>query len=455
MSPGESVSHPDLGNGKLLATQSRGGSVIAHVDFGYMREWVAASELRTPDGANLSDASEPATPSPGEAGVAPLSESVVAARGAVVALRLGQIHERDVLQLSVGTEGIQEQLEKLVQSAADRKPCSVLIQGGYGSGKTHLLTMLSAVAAKRGLALAAVLLDGEGTSLTEPNSLLSNILRSIVYPGEVAPVGLKHRFAQFAGAKLSDDVLRRAGKVGETIRAFSTDALAVPELTDVLEDYLSLQLAATHARQKVAQLGYRAYLPTVRAWTVAKRPARFCQLLTEWAEFATATGAKGLVVVFDELDVEYGLSVGRSQHMREMRRRRQELLRGLHATFDRRRRVPLLVAFGSAPTADEIELESDPVRDVSRLLPRTKVIDALEPSARDLRELGRRLRLLHARAYGNDRSPDESGSLTDMINDFAERGLAEDLNPTPRRFVRGVLELLDVATHSGSARGGR
>ena len=455
MSPGDSVSHSELGNGKLLATQSRAGSVIAHVDFGYMREWVAADELKTPDGADLPDATEGARPSTGVAGITPLSDPVAAARGAVVALRLGQIRERDVLQLSVGTERIQEQLEELVQSAADRKPCSVPIRGAYGSGKTHLLTMLSAVAAARGLALAAVLLDGEGTSLTEPNGLLSNILGSIRYPGEVAPVGIKHRFAPFARERLSDDVLRRAGMVGETIRAFSTDALADPELTDVLEDYLSLQLAATHARQRVGKLGYGVYLPTVRAWAVADRPSRFCQMLTEWAEFATVTGAKGLVVVFDELDVEYGLSVGYSRRVREMRRRRQALLGELHAALDRRRRVPLLVAFGSAPVADEIEVENDPVGDIRRLLPRTKVIDALEPSAGDLRELGRRLRLLHARAYGDGVSPDEGESLTGMINDFAARGLAEDLNPTPRRFVRGVLELLDIATHSGLPCGGR
>lgn len=418
-----------------------------------MREWVNAAELKTQDGKDLAHATESTKPSTDDSALAPLPESVAAARGAVVALRLGQIRQRDVLKLSVGTERVQQQLEELVQSAAGWKPCSVLIKGAYGTGKTHLLTILSAVAAARGLAMAAVILDGEGTSLTEPNSLLTNILGSMRYPDEVAPVGIKHRFAPFARAYLADDVLRRAGMVGETIRAFSVDALADPELTDVLEDYLSLQLAATHARQRVAGLGYGVHLPTVRAWAVAERPSRFCQMLTEWAEFAAATGAKGLVVVFDELDVEYGFSVGYSQRVRKMRQRRQALLGELHSALDRRRRVPLLVAFGSAPVADEIGIENDPVGDIRRHLPRTKIIDAIEPSAKDLRELGRRLRLLYARAY-DDMSPDESGSLTEMIHDFADRGLGGHLNPTPRRFVRGVLELLDVATNSGSVPGG-
>ena len=373
---------------------------------------------------------------------------MAAARSAVVALRLGQVREQDVLDLSVGTRDIERQLDALVRATADRKPCSVLIQGAYGSGKTHLLTMLSALAGKQGLATATVLLDGESRSLTDPNRLLPSILGSMKFPGEVAPTGIKHRFAPFAGATLSEDVERRAGVVGETIKAFSADSLAVPELTDVLEDFLSLELSATNARRQIGRLGYGANLPTVRAWAVDDRPSRFCHLLAQWAEFATVSGAKGLVVVFDELDVEYGLTVGYSARVREMRRRRQALLRELRAALDRRRRVPLLVAFGSAPAAGEVDLQNDPVEDVRRLLPRTTVIDAVEPKARHLRELGRRLRLLYGRAYERVAATDEK-KIARLIDEFAATGMAREISPTPRRFVRGAIELLDVVVHSG------
>ena len=343
MSPGESVRHPQFGNGRLLAVQSRGGNLAAHVDFGYMREWVLVAELKGQDGRDLpNDAKQPPRTTSSRIGVKPLAKGVAAARSAIIALRLGQIREGDVVSLSVGTDDVQNQLKEFVKSAAKRRSCSVLIRGAYGSGKTHLLTMLSAIAAKRGLALASVLLDGEGTSMSEPNSLLSSILRSLRYPDEVAPAGIKHRLGPFARKRIGEDVKRRAGIVGETIRGFPAEALSIPELTDVLEDYLSLQLSATDARRQVGRLGFGTYLPTVRAWRVAKRPARFCKLLTEWAEFVTVTGAKGLVVVFDELDVEYGVSVGYSAAARAVRERRQALLRSLHATLECDERVVAL-----------------------------------------------------------------------------------------------------------------
>ena len=91
----------------------------------------------------------------------------------------------------------------------------------------------------------------------------------------------------------------------------------------------------------------------MKAWRLDERPERFCDLLKEWAGFCTLTGAKGLAVVFDEVDVEYATRCG-------------GLRSALLETFDSllRESCPILLAFGSAPASDEVGDANDAVQDL-------------------------------------------------------------------------------------------
>lgn len=154
MKLGDGIQHPELGNGTVVAVCAKGGQDGAEVDFGYMTERISAAEL----GAQFADGVEsipPDLPIPEGGGHSELRDlsqmpnDQVDARRGVLALKLGQVLEEHVLQLSTGTEKVQADLEAIVSRALQRQACSVLIEGAWGSGKTHVLTMLSAIASAR------------------------------------------------------------------------------------------------------------------------------------------------------------------------------------------------------------------------------------------------------------------------------------------------------------------
>ena len=270
MRPGDSVRHPELGAGTIVEVHARGGHIGARVNFGYLTDWVPATELGIDlvsfgPSRNLGDASpEEATPT------ATLSDAVVNARRGVLALKLGQVLEQHVLQLSTGTETVQGKLETIVSRAMKRQAQAVLVEGAWGSGKTHLLTMLRAIATSTGMATASVILDGDDVRLSEPMRLMAAVLESLRYPGEAVPGGIGGRLGQLRRSVIPWNLRSRgARRIAEVVGLLPVEAFDEPEILEILEGYLMLSLPATQARTALLQHGYRGVpLPWVRLFFI-------------------------------------------------------------------------------------------------------------------------------------------------------------------------------------------
>ena len=445
MRTGEEIFHPALGRGTVAEIGARGGQPAALVDFGYAKSWVTAAEL----GKDIA----PEPPEPPSSAPHGLPGAVVEARRGVLALRLGQILESDVRELSAGTEDIEAEMEALVSRASQGRPGFLLVEGAWGSGKTHLLTMLNAVAASKEMASCGVILDGAGLRLSDPMKLMAALLASLKYPGEPAPRGLRDRLVLYRQAGRRPEA--RLTLVEQAVRALPEvpkSALDDAEALEVLEDYFCLASSATAARDKLMFLGYgRVPLPSMAARMVDDRPMQFYQLLRSWVEFVVTTGTKGLVLTFDELDVEYASTKGWSQARRKEKERRAALLSALarsvgRAVNSRAPRLPLVVAFGSAPGSGEGASEDDPVRDLQKHLGPAglKVVSAPRPDLTQVRSLGRRLLELYARAYPGWTARVARDEIEKRLDALA-RGHLDGLSPVTRNFVRRALELLDVA----------
>jgi len=442
---GDSIRHPKLGQGTVVSICTRSGRPGVEIDFGYMSEWVGFDELgvngwgEAEEAVNVSLTEAGATAPTGRAKTLP--KGVVAARRGVLALKLGQIIEEHVLELSTGTDAIQEELERIVSDVVSRRPRSVLFKGSYGAGKTHLLTMLSALAANQKMATASVILDGEGVALSDPMSLLEALLATLRYPGDAVPVGISRRAAALRRGARYRDVRNRLGfRLAHALFETPADAFDDPEIVEVLEAYLSLTLSASQARHRLRCFGYRSItLPSMKARTIDERSERFCELLRGWTEFCTLTGAKGLVLVLDEVDVEYGSTVWRS----ELRRRRSMLLKALDELG--KKDVPLLLAFASAPAGHDVAPENDAVVDLVEKIGGIDLeVEVPLPTAAQMKELARRLQGLYERAYPERMARVDRPRLTRLLDAFADQH-QHGLNAVPRQFVRGTLERLDVA----------
>ncbi|MCY4559415.1 MAG: DUF2791 family P-loop domain-containing protein [Chloroflexi bacterium] len=433
MREGAAVRHPQYGEGVVIDYEPRRG---VNVDFGFVAAWVSVLELECPDAVEHSTEGEPEALRSrlGDSPLPSLPKDVVDARRAVLALKLGQVLEEDVVQLSIGTENIQRQLEQAVSAAVKRKPQSMLIEGAWGTGKTHLMTMLTRIASEKGLATATVILDGEGVTLREPMGLMVSILGSLRYPGEMVPCGIGSRLADLGRRPMPPELWRYAGhRMANVIEQIPQGAFDEPEVMEVLEDYFMLTLPPSHAREKLRQHHYRISLPPLKAQRLAERSQRFCDLLKGWAGICSLTGAKGLAVVFDELDVEYsGYAIGL----------RDTLLEAFSALSGEK--CPLLLAFGAAPTSDEVDNANDAVEDLAASINGIQRIKAPLPDVEQMKELGARLQVLYRGAYPERSSVTEPDEIRRKIEHFAVNHEAEQLSPTPRGFVRGTLELLDV-----------
>lgn len=433
MRQGVAVRHPQYGDGVIVDVDSHRG---AKVDFGYVATWVPLRDLELPDDdeRSLEETPAPPPPTPAETHLPSLSANVVAARRAILALKLGQVLEENVHELSVGTDDVRAEMEQAIIAAVRQQPQSVLVEGSWGAGKTHLLTLLTRLAAEQGLATATVILDGEGVTLSEPMGIMEAILGSLRYPGEVAPHGIGSRLADLRRRRNFGDVWQSVGfGIAEAIYRIPLGALDEPEAMEVLEDYFMLALAPTRAREKLRRLHYRISLPPLKARRLDERPERFCELLKGWAGFCALTGAKGLAVVFDEVDVEYATRfVGL----------RDSLLEAFDALL--RESCPLLLAFGSAPASDDVGDANDAVQDLVGSISEMRRIEAPRPNVEQTKELGVRLQELYARAYRRRTSGVDPHGVRRRIERFAEHHHDEFLDPMPRGFVRGLLELLDV-----------
>ena len=182
-----------------------------------------------------------------------LAQDVVDARRGVLALKLGQVLEQQVLKLSVGTSEIQENVEAVVSRAIERKTQGILFAGAWGSGKTHLLTMLNAVAVKQGMATSSVILDGEGVRLSDPMALMEAFLHSLRYPGESVPCGIGPRLRQLRHTGIHWTPAQAGERrILDAIRTVPADAFDEPGALQVLEDYFTFSLAATQANRKLS-----------------------------------------------------------------------------------------------------------------------------------------------------------------------------------------------------------
>lgn len=450
MSSGSTVNHPQLGEGIVIEVAERGGKRTALVNFSYMTEWVSWEELGLTADQPVSNRHKRDTTfiaPPLGTDNARLPAETVDARRAILALKLGQVLQEDVVELSVGTDQIQASLERAVSAAVRRQPGGILVKGAWGSGKTHLLTMLSALATQHNLATASVILDGEGVRLSEPMELMKAILGSLRYPDEEVPVGIMSRFAQLRRSGNYRDTGRRMWRIARAIFETPAQAFDESEVVEVFDDYLTMSLPVTQAKQKLRGLGYRVALPRMNARSVDNRAGRFCELLGEWAEFCASTGAKGLVVIFDEVDVEYASTLQASEH--EQRRRRDMLLAELRDLLHPMRSLPLLLAFGSAPATDDIEESNDAVLDLKRRIAGLTEVEVPVPELAQTLELGQRLQSLYARAYPDRTAAVDKVKLKQLIQEFARRH-QRDINAIPRNFIRGTLERLDVASDSPS-----
>lgn len=373
--------------------------------------------------------------------IATSPSSMIEARKGLMALRLGQVLESQVLELSIGTSEIESELRNAVSKAITDKPVFVLLDADWGAGKTHALTMLQALARQKKMATSCVVMDGVSASLTTPMELLSQVMSSLRFSDDPMSCDLSYQLSKAGTQNIMEYMERRgAHYIPETLSSLPPGALDDNEIMDTICDFFSLKATATDANKQLQKMFYSGRLKTIKASRVYERASRFVTLLKEWAIFSSAIGCNGLLLVLDELDVEYAHTSTGSASIRNMRLRRRNLLEQL-SQLDK---APLIIAFAAAPGGFDENEENDPVLDIIRCFgSRINHIRIPSQGKSDFRLLLDRLLNLYADAYGLEKANFDRHMTDAVFNDLFE-DYQRNPNAVIRRFVRSSIERMDV-----------
>ena len=286
----------------------------------------------------------------------------VAIRRAIEALRSGVPSRDAVAALGSGQTAIEDRFQALCQGVAGGMAgAGLLLGGGFGSGKSHLLEHLARLALDAGWTVSRVVISKE-TPLYDPAKVFRAAADSAVRAGQARPAIIEAamaldldgrayaeflRWAASGGSEINErfpatlalfgQVRERDAAYAETIlRFWSGDPIAVPEL-----------------RRRLKEMGEpRPALPPVGAADLARQRLRFASRLL------AAAGSPGWLVLFDEVELigRYSL-LQRAKSYAELAR----WMRGEHGPG-----VPIAAVFAMT---DDFEAEVIRNRNDQELLP--------------------------------------------------------------------------------------
>lgn len=228
-----------------------------------------------------------------------------AARRSVEALRSGVPSRYAVAALGSGQPEIEDLFSSLLDRAGARGSRGLLLGGGFGSGKSHLLEHLAALALDRGFAVSRVVVSKE-TPLHDPAKVLRAAVESALLPGGIGGAVAEAAATLDPGAAGYAELLRWAGGSDAVDERFPLTLSLLPrvqtadaEFAEAIVRFWSgdpLGVAALHRQAREAGLG-RAALRAVPARELARQRFRFL------ARLFAATGASGWVLLFDEVEL--------------------------------------------------------------------------------------------------------------------------------------------------------
>jgi BREX system ATP-binding protein BrxC/D len=233
-------------------------------------------------------------------------DPTVAGRRAIEALRAGVPSRDAVAATGSGQATIEDRFASLREAAAAGSPAGLVLGGGFGAGKSHLLEHLARLALQVGFTVSKVVISKE-TPLHDTAKVFAAAAESAVTAGRPRPAiveasaaidpdgrgyaellrwatsassGINERFA--ATLTLFAQLRHRDAAYANTIvRFWSGDPIATPEL-----------------RRRLREIGdARPSLPPVARQQLGGQRLRFA------AKLLAAAGSAGWVIFFDEVEL--------------------------------------------------------------------------------------------------------------------------------------------------------
>jgi len=230
----------------------------------------------------------------------------VAQRRAIEALRAGVPSRDAVAALGSGQPAIEDRFVALREAAADGTAGGMLLGGGFGAGKSHLLEHLSRLALDAGCTVSRVVISKE-TPLHDPAKVFRAAADSAVRAGQARPAIIEAAAALDIDGRAYAELLRWASSSGSGLNERFPASLGlfanVRERDAVFADMILRfwsgdPIAVPDLRRRLRELGeQRPALPPVTAAELGRQRLRFA------ARLLAAAGSSAWVILFDEVEL--------------------------------------------------------------------------------------------------------------------------------------------------------
>jgi len=278
-------------------------------------------------------------------GIAGSDDRQVAARRAVEALRAGVPSRAAVAALGAAQTEIEDRFTTLLEQVGEgqaqpARPGGLLVGGGFGAGKSHLLEHLTHLAVQAGFVVSRVVVSKE-TPLHDPAKVFRAAAESAVLPrgyergSAIAEAASMLDPESAAWAELSRWVSASHSGLNErfaaTLLLYGRFAANDGELAEAITRFWSGDpIRVTELRRRLREAGERYPLPAVPARELARQRIRFA------ARLFAAAGFPGWVVLFDEVEL-----IGRYSVL-QRGRSYAELARWVHRDGTTNQGIPLV-----------------------------------------------------------------------------------------------------------------
>lgn len=270
---GDTVDHGRFGAGTVL--QIRHGGYDAKVDFDGFALWVPASALR------LVAKAPPEEPVPSRtASSPPRSTDTQHSRTLVESLRLGIVPDAGLKDWTVGRTDEFETVARWLETESEG---TLVIEGTYGSGKTHLLRYLAGEAREAGFAVSLVRIDPCQENSSFPMRFYASVMRNLQIPMGGAILEIQHAIREAA--------------LGEG----ESSLPGHPFLGPLVERIRAGEETEADWRGLMGERSESALFPTGLDFTTVANLA--CNLLSAVSHFISRDlNLKGLLVLVDEVE---------------------------------------------------------------------------------------------------------------------------------------------------------
>ncbi|HEU4347061.1 MAG TPA: BREX system ATP-binding domain-containing protein [Actinoplanes sp.] len=229
-----------------------------------------------------------------------------AQRRAIEALRAGVPSGDAVAALGSGQSAIEDRFLALREAAAGGTAGGLLLGGGFGAGKSHLLEHLARLALDAGFTVSKVVISKE-TPLYDPAKVFRTAADSAVRAGQARPALIEAAASVDVDGRAYAELLRWASSSGSALNERFPATLALfAQLRDrdavfadaILRFWSGDPISVPELRRRLREIGEpRATLSPVTAAELGRQRLRFASRLL------TAAGSSGWVILFDEVEL--------------------------------------------------------------------------------------------------------------------------------------------------------